>query len=55
LVDSPLLDHLAGNWLLQGTVGKQPVTHDFDTEWVLQPHYLRFRGVSRDKNDKGEL
>lgn len=53
-VNSPLLDHLAGNWRLQGTVGKQPVTHDFDAEWVLQHHYLRFREVSREKNDQGE-
>src|ERR1700689_2065554 len=53
-VNSPLLDHLSGKWVLQGTVGKQSVTHDFDAEWVLQHHYLRFNGVSRDKNDKGE-
>jgi len=53
-INSPVLDHLAGKWLLQGTVGKQSVTHDFDAEWVLQHHYLRFREVSRDKNDKGE-
>lgn len=53
-VNSPVLDHLAGKWLLQGTVGKQPVTHELDAEWVLQHHYLRFREVSRDKNDKGE-
>ena len=53
-VNSPLLDHLAGKWQLQGTVGKQLVTHDFDAEWVLQHHYLRFHEVSRQKNDKGE-
>jgi len=53
-VNSTLLNHLAGKWVLQGTVGKQPETHDFDAEWVLQHHYLRFREVSRDKNDKGE-
>src|SRR5271168_14721 len=53
-VDSPVLDHLAGKWVMQGAVGKQTVTHDFDAEWVLQHHYLRFREVSRDKNDKGE-
>jgi hypothetical protein len=53
-INSPLLDHLAGKWLLQGTVGKQAVTHDFDAEWVLQHHYLRFHEVSRDKNEKGE-
>jgi hypothetical protein len=52
-VNSPLLDHLAGKWLMLGTVGKQPVTHDFNAEWVLQHHYLRFHEVSREKNDKG--
>jgi hypothetical protein len=53
-VHSPLLDHLAGKWLMQGNVGKQAVTHEFDAEWVLQHHYLRFREISREKNDKGE-
>jgi len=53
-VNSPLLDHLSGKWVLQGTVGKQPVTHDFEAEWVLQHRYLRFREVSREKNDKGD-
>ena len=53
-LNSPLLDHLAGKWLIQGTVGKQPVTHEFEAEWVLQHHYLRFHEVSREKNDKGE-
>jgi hypothetical protein len=53
-VNSPLLDHLAGKWLLQGTIGKQPATHDFDADWVLQHHYLRFHEVSREKNAKGE-
>jgi hypothetical protein len=53
-VNSPLLDHLAGKWRLQGTLGKQATTHDFEAEWVLQHHYLRFHEVSREKNDKGE-
>ena len=53
-VNSPLLDHLAGKWVVQGAVGKQSETHDFDAEWVLQHHYLRFHEFSRDKNDKGE-
>jgi len=53
-VISPLLDHLAGKWVLQGTLRNQPVTHYVDAEWVLQHHYLRFHEVSREKNDKGE-
>ena len=53
-VTSPLLDHLAGKWVMQGTVGKKPATHDLDAEWMLQHHYLRFHEVSRENNDKGE-
>jgi hypothetical protein len=53
-LSSPLLDRLAGKWVLNGNVGKQPETHELDAEWVLQHHYLRFREVSRDKNDRGE-
>jgi hypothetical protein len=53
-VNSPLLDRLAGKWLMQGTVGNRPMTHEFEAEWVLQHHYLRFHEFSRDKNDKGE-
>lgn len=53
-ISSPLLDHLAGKWVMQGTVGKQPQIHDLDAEWVLQHHYLRFREASRDKNAQGE-
>jgi hypothetical protein len=53
-INSPLLDHLAGKWQMQGRVGKNPTTHDLDAEWVLQHHYLRFREISREKNDKGD-
>ena len=53
-VNSPLLDHLAGKWVMRGSVGKQSVTHDFEAEWVLQHHYLRFYEVSREKNGKGD-
>jgi hypothetical protein len=53
-VNSPLLDHLAGKWLMQGTLGKQSATHELHAEWVLQHHYLRFQEVSREKNEKGE-
>ena len=53
-VVSPLLDHLSGKWVIQGTVGKNTVTHDLDAEWVLQHHYLRFHEVSREKSEKGE-
>jgi hypothetical protein len=53
-VNSPLLDHLVGRWVLQGTIAGQDTTHDVNAEWVLQHHYLRIQEVSRQKNDKGE-
>jgi hypothetical protein len=53
-VNSPLLDHLVGKWLLQGTIAGQDTTHDVDAEWVLEHHYLLIHEVSRQKNGKGE-
>ena len=53
-VNSPLLDHLAGKWLLQGTIAGQNITHDVNAEWVLDHHYLAIQEVSREKNSKGE-
>lgn len=52
--NSPLLDHLAGKWVMQGSVGKQAVTHELDAQWVIQHRYLRFYEVSGDKNADGE-
>jgi len=53
-INSPLLDHLAGSWVLEGAVARQQVTHNVDAEWVLDHHYLRIHEVSREKNDKGK-
>lgn len=53
-MNSPLLDHLAGQWVLSGTIAGGPVTHDVDADWVLDHHYLRIHEVSRDKNDQGK-
>jgi len=53
-LNSPLLDHLAGHWVLKGTIAHQQVTHDIDGEWVLDHHYLRIHEVSREKNARGK-
>ncbi len=44
-----LLDHLAGTWVLQGTIMGKPATHEVTAEWVLGNQYLRFHEVSREK------
>ena len=54
-VKSPLLDHLVGHWVLEGTIAKSPVVHDVDAEWVLDHHYLRIHEVARGKDSRGML
>jgi hypothetical protein len=50
----PLLDHLAGSWILQGTIAGRETTHDIESEWVLGHEYLRFHETSREKNAQGQ-
>ena len=50
----PLLDRLAGNWILQGTIAGRQTTHDIESEWVLNHEYLRFHETSREKNVQGQ-
>jgi hypothetical protein len=53
-VTSPLLDHLAGKWLLEGTIAGQPTKHNIDAEWVLEHHYLRIHEVSQQRKADGQ-
>src|SRR5580692_10114406 len=50
----PLLDHLAGSWILQGTIGGHQITHDVESEWVLNHEYLKLHETSREKNAQGQ-
>jgi len=50
----PLLDHLAGSWILQGTIAGHQTTHDIESEWVLGHEYLRLHETSREKNAQGQ-
>jgi hypothetical protein len=50
----PLLDHMIGKWILQGTIGGSETTHDIVSEWVLGHQYVRLHEVSREKNAKGQ-
>lgn len=51
--NDPLVDHLAGKWVLTGQMDKGPVTHDFSAAWVLAHQYLEIDEVSREKNKDG--
>jgi hypothetical protein len=50
----PLLDHMAGSWLLTGSVGAKPTTQDVTVDWVIEHRYLRIHEVSREKLPSGE-
>lgn len=48
-----LLDHLAGDWVMTGTIAGREVVHDVDADWVLAGHYLRFHDLSRERDEDG--
>jgi hypothetical protein len=48
-----LLNHLAGTWVLRGTIAGKPTTHDVHAEWVLNHEYLQLHEVAREKNASG--
>ncbi len=50
----PLLDKLAGHWVLRGTIDGKTTTHDLDAAWVLGNEYLEFHETSREKAPSGE-
>lgn len=44
-----LLDSLVGKWLMTGTVGKAPATHDVDIRWILNHQFVEIHEVSHQK------
>ena len=53
-LQDPLLDRLAGQWVMTGTIAGAEITHDIDAEWVLGHHYLRIKDTSRERTATGE-
>jgi hypothetical protein len=48
-----LLDKMTGHWVLTGTIGRKPTTHDVDVDWILKREYIRLHEVSREKDAAG--
>jgi hypothetical protein len=53
-IKDPLLERLAGTWVLRGTLAGQQTTHDIVAEWVLGHQYLRLHELSRAKDAAGQ-
>ena len=51
--NDPLVDHLAGKWVLTGQIAGKSTTHDVSADWVLAHQYLQVREVSRETNKDG--
>ncbi len=49
----PLLERLAGAWVLRGPLAGTQTTHDVTAEWVLNHLYLRLHETSREKDAAG--
>jgi len=49
----PLVEHLAGQWILRGTIAGKPVVHDITAQWTLAHQYLEIREVSRETTADG--
>jgi hypothetical protein len=48
-----LLDKMAGEWVMRGTIAGDEITHDLVAEWVLEHYYLRFHEISREVDSTG--
>ena len=52
-ITDPVLERLAGTWVLRGTIAGKQTTHDVVADWVLDHEYLRLHETSREKDDEG--
>jgi hypothetical protein len=52
-LQDPLLDRMIGEWVLEGTIAGDQVTHDVVFEWVLGHQYVRFHEVARETDAAG--
>ena len=48
-----LLDHMTGEWVLDGIIDSAKTTHDVSIAWVLGHQYLQLHESSREKNLQG--
>lgn len=49
-----MLNRLAGQWVLSGTLAGRETTHDVSADWTLNHGYLRLHEVSRAKKASGD-
>jgi hypothetical protein len=45
-----LLERMTGEWVMQGTISNEPVTHDVSVDRILNRQYVRIHEVARERN-----
>jgi hypothetical protein len=48
-----LFPRLVGQWVLRGTIARQPTVHDVTFEWLLGREYVQMHEVSRERGPDG--
>lgn len=48
-----LLERMTGEWLMEGTIAGQQITHDLSVSWILEHQYLQIKEISREKDPDG--
>ena len=51
--ETSLFEHLAGRWVLHGTIDGKATTHDVDATFVLNRGYIQLHETSREKDATG--
>ncbi len=49
-----LMERMAGDWIMQGTIANAEVTNDVYVERILNKQYVRIHQISREKDAAGE-
>jgi hypothetical protein len=52
-LQDPLVQHLIGEWVLEGTIGGERTTHDVVAEWVLERQYVQLHEIARETDAAG--
>ena len=51
--ETSLFEHLAGRWVLRGTIDGKPTMHDVEATFVLNRGYIQLHETSREKDATG--
>ena len=51
--EDTVLNRMAGDWVLKGTIAGQQTVHDISAAWILAHEYLQLHEISREQDSLG--